>query len=67
DINPHRQQTYIAGTGQQIIAPHVLKEYRPDVVIIMNAVYHQEIQHDLRQLGLKPYVTTLTRSLESSD
>lgn len=67
DINPHRQQTYMAGTGQQIIAPHVLKEYRPDVVIIMNAVYRQEIQHDLSQLGLKPFVTTLTRHAESND
>lgn len=59
DMNPFRQNTYIAGAGQQIVAPQFLKEYPPDVVIIMNAVYREEIQYDLAQLGLKPSVMTL--------
>jgi SAM-dependent methyltransferase len=59
DIHPFRQQTYIAGTGQRIVAPAFLREYRPDVVIIMNAIYRAEIQNDLNQLGLTPQVTTL--------
>jgi SAM-dependent methyltransferase len=59
DIHPFRQQTYMAGTGQPIVAPAFLREYRPDIVIIMNAIYRAEIQSDLNQLGLKPLVTTL--------
>ena len=43
DINPNKHNTYIAGTGQKIAIPEFLKEYQPDVVIIMNPVYQDEI------------------------
>jgi hypothetical protein len=61
DINPFRQRTFIAGTGQQIVAPEFLKEYRPDAVIIMNAIYRQEIEDNLKYLGLQPLTMTLER------
>ena len=54
-------------TGQTIVAPIFLKEYRPDVVIVMNAVYRTEIVHDLNQLGLTPVVTTLHINKENGD
>ena len=59
DIHPFRQKTFMAGAGQQIMAPIFLKEYRPDIVIIMNAIYRQEIKQELRQMGLKPVLMTL--------
>ena len=59
DINPYRQKTYMAGTGQQIVAPAFLKELRPDVVIIMNSIYRDEIQQELNRLGLSPMLRTL--------
>ena len=59
DINPHRQQTYMAGTGQQIVAPAFLKELRPDAVIIMNSIYRDEIQQELTRLELSPVLRTL--------
>ena len=59
DINPFRQGSYMAGTGQLIIAPDVLREYKPDIVIIMNAIYQKEIQKDLTQMGLAPQIMTL--------
>ncbi|MCL4805744.1 MAG: methyltransferase domain-containing protein, partial [Anaerolineae bacterium] len=43
DINPIKTGTFMAGTGQEIVAPSFLKQYRPDVVIIMNPVYREEI------------------------
>jgi len=52
DINPHKHGMYMAGTGQQIIAPEALVDYRPDVVIVMNPVYYNEIQHSLDELGV---------------
>ena len=54
DINPHKAGTYLAGTGQQVVAPRTLIEYRPDVVIVMNPIYCNEIQSSLSQMGLAP-------------
>jgi len=62
DINPFRQHAFMAGTGQQIVAPGFLKEYRPDIVVVMNAIYREEIQDNLTQLGLKPLIVTLEPS-----
>jgi C-methyltransferase. len=52
DINPHRQGKFMAGTGQEIVAPEFLENYRPDVAIAMNAVYRGEIQTELDRMGL---------------
>jgi hypothetical protein len=59
DINPHRQGTFMAGSGKAIVESEFLRTYRPDVVIIMNAVYRKEIQADLRNMGLEPVVLAL--------
>jgi hypothetical protein len=59
DIHPFRQQTYMAGSGQQIVTPAFLEEFRPDVVIIMNQIYREEIEAELTKLGLKPELITL--------
>jgi hypothetical protein len=59
DINPHKRGTYMAGTGQEIVSPEFLKQYPPDVVIVMNPVYQQEIQRDLADMGLTPDVLAL--------
>jgi SAM-dependent methyltransferase len=58
DINPHRHGQFMATTGQEIIGPERLTVDRPDVVIIMNPVYKQEIEDDLRKLDLNPEVLT---------
>ncbi len=59
DINPIKTGTFMAGTGQEIVAPEFLKTYRPDVVIIMNPVYREEITADLSAIGLSPDIRTL--------
>jgi hypothetical protein len=59
DINPYRQGTYMAGTGQEIVAPEFLKEYQPDIVIVMNPVYREEIRQDLNRMGLSPELLTI--------
>jgi len=41
---------YIAGTGQKIIPPEFLLKYKPDVVIVMNPIYKQEIQRQVEDL-----------------
>ncbi len=54
DINPKKKDTYMAGTGQRIVLPEYLKEYRPDVVIVMNSIYRTDIEKDLSMMGLNP-------------
>jgi len=59
DINPYRQGYFMPGTGQRIVAPSFLNEYRPDIVIVMNGIYLDEISRDLAELGLSPRVLAL--------
>ena len=59
DINPFRQGSYMAGTGQEIVAPDFLKEYTPDSIIVMNSIYCDEINQNLKQMGLNPELLTL--------
>ncbi len=59
DINPHRQGMFMPGTGQEIIAPGVLKKIQPDVVIVMNRIYEQEVKEELNRMGLSPQVLAL--------
>ena len=54
DINPRKQGMYVAGTGQQIVPPEFLRDYQPDVVIVMNPVYEDEIRQFTGGLGLTP-------------
>ena len=58
DINPHRHGQFMATTGQEIIGPQRLTEQEPDVVVVMNPIYKQEIEADLQKLGLSPEVLT---------
>ena len=54
DINPFRQGSFMAGTGQEIVSPEFLKHYKPDLVVVMNPIYNQEIENRLKDLGLSP-------------
>lgn len=59
DIDPYKNGTYIAGTGQRIVSPDFLRDYRPDIVIVMNPIYCEEIRRDLASLGLTPDMLAL--------
>lgn len=52
DINPRKQGKFVAGTGQPIVAPAALAENPPEVVIVMNAIYLDEIRAALAGLGV---------------
>jgi len=54
DINPRKQGMYIAGAGQRIVPPAFLQEYAPDVVLIMNRNYAEEIAEMAAAMGLEP-------------
>jgi SAM-dependent methyltransferase len=52
DINPHKQDRHLPGTGQRVIAPEFLREFRPQTVVLMNPMYRQEVEGELRALGV---------------
>jgi SAM-dependent methyltransferase len=54
DINPHKQGSYIAGTGQQIVSAEFLQKYQPNTIIVMNPIYKHEIKQVVNNLGLSP-------------
>jgi hypothetical protein len=64
DINPYKHGTYLAGTGQEIVSPEFLKEYKPDVVIIMNPIYTDEINVELNKMGLNAEVISIEENFE---
>lgn len=59
DINPGKQGTYLPGTGQPIVAPEALAQNPPDLVVVMNPVYTEEIATALDALGLHPEIRAL--------
>jgi SAM-dependent methyltransferase len=54
DINPHKQGKFMPATGQEIVSPQFLEQYRPDVVIAMNSIYLDEIGAQLSAMSLHP-------------
>ncbi len=59
DINPHMRGNFIPGIGIQYKAPDFLADYKPDVVIIMNGVYKDEIGKMLNEMGVNPTLLCL--------
>jgi SAM-dependent methyltransferase len=59
DINPHRHGKFIIGGGQEVVAPEFLKEYKPDLVVVMNPVYLEEIRADLNRMGVHADLTAV--------
>jgi hypothetical protein len=59
DINPYKQGKFMPGAGQEIVGPGFLQDYGPDLVIIMNPIYVEEIRSDLAQLGLAPQLVAV--------
>jgi hypothetical protein len=52
DINPYKQDRWLAGSGVRVVAPEQLREYRPDLVVAMNPAYLEEIGHALSELAI---------------
>ncbi|MBN2009917.1 methyltransferase domain-containing protein [candidate division KSB1 bacterium] len=59
DLNPRKLRKFIPGSGQQIIGPSKLKDCDPDVVILANGVYHQEVKNMLHDMDIACQLITL--------
>jgi SAM-dependent methyltransferase len=58
DINSRKQGRYVSGTGQRIVPPEFLRDYQPDVVLVMNPLYRQEIQKMIQSIGVNVDIMT---------
>lgn len=54
DVNPHKSGMYIPGTGQEVVNPEFLKQYRPDVVLLANPNYRDEIGRQIAAMDITP-------------
>jgi SAM-dependent methyltransferase len=59
DVNPHKAGKFMAGTGHAIVGPEALVDREPDVVVVMNPIYRDEIARSLDELGLHPKLVTV--------
>lgn len=53
DINPFKHDKFMAGGGQRVVSPEFLVDYRPDVVVVMNEIYCEEIAATLESLAVE--------------
>jgi hypothetical protein len=53
DINPRKHGKYVAGCGLPVIAPEQLVQLEPDVVLLLNDIYHEEVKDFLTSRGLE--------------
>lgn len=59
DVNPHKCDLYVPGTGQRVVSPEFLKQYGPDAIIIANPIYRDEISRQLSTLGIMPALVSI--------
>lgn len=60
DINPHKQNKFLAGSGLEVVAPERLREIDPGLVVVMNPIYVEEIGRSIAALGLTPEIDAVT-------
>ena len=53
DINPDRQEKYLPGTAQKVVAPEFLVQYKPDAIILTNILYEEEIRQQVAALEIE--------------
>jgi len=52
DINPKRCGRFLPRSAHRVESPEVLRQYRPDLIVISNPTYELEIRAHADQLGL---------------
>jgi hypothetical protein len=47
DVNPHRHGKFLPRVAREVLPPQSLRDLRPDLVLVMNPVYLQEVREML--------------------
>jgi len=59
DVNPGKDGMFMPGTGHEIVSPNRLEQLRPDLVVVMNTAYADEIAAELRARGIETELLTV--------
>lgn len=59
DLNPNKHGNYVSGTGQKIVSPEFLLDYQPDIVIVMNPIYCDEIKMIIKKMNISTRVLSI--------
>ena len=59
DVNPRKHGRYIPGAALPVVGPEALRQLRPDLVLLSNAQYRDEVATDLRELDLYPELAVI--------
>ena len=60
DSDPRKVGKFIPGTGQEVVPPEFIADYRPDVVVILSQLHSKEIAGTVSEiLDYEPTVYTL--------
>jgi hypothetical protein len=65
DTNPRKQGTFVPGTGQQVGQVASLAVHRPDVVVLLNPAYRQEVTQAFADLCPEAEMWTCVDGLPS--
>jgi hypothetical protein len=56
DVNPRKMDRFVPITGQPVVGPGTLAQLRPDVILVMNPLYVEEVEQQVRALDLNSVV-----------
>jgi SAM-dependent methyltransferase len=59
DVNPRKWGRFVPGTGHEVVGPDDLVTHQPDLVLVMNNLYEDEIRRSLAERGLDATVTVV--------
>lgn len=59
DVNPNKHGTYVAGSGHRIVAPRQLVSIAPELVVVMNPIYLDEIGAEMGRLGVSAEIVSV--------
>lgn len=59
DINPFRHDKYLPGIGKKVMSPEILRKHNPDIVVVMNSIYQDEIRQMLNDMDLAPEIISV--------
>ena len=59
DLNPRKHGSFIPGSGTPVVAPESLPEHAPDVVVLANPIYRDEVRAILDELGQHPSLVSV--------
>jgi len=60
DLNPRKHGLHVPGIGLPVITPEALADIKPDLILVANALYLDEIRDQMVSMGLTPEFSVIS-------